>query len=244
MSNIQVFNFESNEVRILMIDGKPWFAAKDVCKVLELTNVGQALSRLDDDERGSFKMMTPGGMQNVAFVDESGFYSLVLSSRKQEAQRFKKWVTRDVLPSIRETGMFGTQKPEKFIPFHLRRQIEHAKSVPVGYFSMLSEMCAVFIAPLEVEGAPTEAMDRILPDISLGKMFCSFLREQGVDSDSLPAYPHKLPNGKIVQAKLYPEDLIGKFRRFVREKWIPEKSQGYLKEKAPELLPYLPKLLK
>lgn len=242
MSNIQVFDFKQNQIRIVFRNNDPWFVAKDVCDVLG-TRVKDVPAIIDEEERGVDSIDTLGGKQNMLIISEAGFYELVLKSRKTEAVTFRKWVTKEVLPSIRKTGSYGTSKPEKFIPFHLRRQIEHAKSVPVGYFSMLSEMCAVFIAPLETEGAPTEAMDKILPDISLGKMFCSFLREQGVDPDSLLTYPHKLPNGKVVQAKLYPEDLIGKFRRFVREKWIPEKSQGYLKEKAPELLPFLPKLL-
>lgn len=83
----------------------PWFVAKDVCDVLELSNVGQALARLDDDEKSSITLNdgTPGN-PNKAIVSESGLYALVLASRKPEAHEFKRWVTHEVLPQIRKTG--------------------------------------------------------------------------------------------------------------------------------------------
>ena len=128
-------------------------------------------------------------------------------------------------------------------PLHYRRQAQHAAKVPVGYFSMVSEMCAVFIAPLEEAGAPIEELDKIIPDISLGRMFCGWLRNNGHDPDTLPTYDHKTPSGITVKAKLYPEELIPSFRNFVRQSWIPAKANTYLSEKAPTLTHYLPKLL-
>lgn len=85
--------------------GEPWFVAKDVCDILELSNVGQALSRLDEDEKNSIILNdgTPGS-PNKAIVSEPGIYSLVLASRKPEAREFKRWVTHEVLPTIRKTG--------------------------------------------------------------------------------------------------------------------------------------------
>lgn len=107
MSNeIQRFEFKGVALRTLTDEnGEPWFVAKDVCDVLELSNVGQALARLDDDEKSSITLNdgTPGN-PNKAIVSESGLYALVLASRKPEAHEFKRWVTHEVLPQIRRTG--------------------------------------------------------------------------------------------------------------------------------------------
>lgn len=91
-------------VRSITIDGEPWFVAADVCAVLEVQNTTDALSRLDDDEKARLNLGLPGGDTNI--INESGLYSLTLGSRKPQAKRFKKWVTGDVLPSIRKTGAY------------------------------------------------------------------------------------------------------------------------------------------
>ena len=103
---IQKFDFRGASLRTLADEaGEPWFVAKDVCDVLELSNVGQALARLDDDEKSSITLNdgTPGN-PNRAIVSESGLYALVLASRKPEAHEFQRWVTHEVLPSIRKHG--------------------------------------------------------------------------------------------------------------------------------------------
>lgn len=107
MSNeIQRFDFKGAALRTLTDEnGEPWFVAKDVCAVLELNNVSQALTRLDGDEKSSITLNdgTPGS-PNKSIVSESGLYALVLASRKPEAHEFKRWVTHEVLPQIRKTG--------------------------------------------------------------------------------------------------------------------------------------------
>lgn len=109
MNELQkVFNYSGNEVRTVLKDGDPWFVAKDVCKVLEISNYRDAVSRLDDDERASVLVDTLGGRQEMAAVNEPGLYNLVFTSRKAEAKTFKKWVTTDVLPSIRKHGAYMT----------------------------------------------------------------------------------------------------------------------------------------
>lgn len=90
-------------------NNEPWFVAKDVCEVLGLNNVTEALRGLDDDERDGFRIPdSTGRMQQTPIINESGLYSLILRSRKPEARRFKKWVTAEVLPSIRKHGMYAT----------------------------------------------------------------------------------------------------------------------------------------
>lgn len=100
------FAFEGEPVRVVTKAGEPWFVLADVCRVLEHSNPSQAASRLDDDERGIISGDTPSGTQDMLAVNESGLYSLILTSRKPAAKRFKKWVTAEVLPAIRRTGAY------------------------------------------------------------------------------------------------------------------------------------------
>lgn len=105
---IQVFEQSGlGSVRVVMQDGEPWFVAKDVCECLELTNTSQTLSYLDDDEKGIITNDTPGGAQEMSIISEPGLYSLILRSRKPEAKAFKRWVTHDILPTIRKTGGYS-----------------------------------------------------------------------------------------------------------------------------------------
>ena len=110
MNKLQIFqNNEFGQVRVINKDGEPWFVAKDVCDILEIANNRDAVSRLDDDERNTVALTdgTPGNPHQT-IVNESGLYSLILGSRKPEARRFKKWVTSEVIPSIRKHGIYAT----------------------------------------------------------------------------------------------------------------------------------------
>jgi len=108
MNALIPLKFEDRDLCAIDRDGEPWFVASDVCAILGLGNVGQALARLDDDERTSITIDDVSqGTPVRMIVSESGLYSLTLRSRKPAAKRFKKWVTHEVLPSIRRTGQFG-----------------------------------------------------------------------------------------------------------------------------------------
>lgn len=106
MSNkVTMFDFDGSDVRVIEdAKGEPWFLAKDICDILGLTNPTMALSNLDEDERAKFNL---GRQGDANIINESGMYSLVMTSRKPEAKKFKKWVTSEVLPSIRKTGRYG-----------------------------------------------------------------------------------------------------------------------------------------
>jgi len=101
-----VFQFESHTVRTIERDGEAWFVAKDVCDVINIANATSAYSRIDEDDRGTALTDTPSGQQNMTIINESGLYSLILRSDKPEAKRFKKWVTSEVLPTIRKHGHY------------------------------------------------------------------------------------------------------------------------------------------
>ena len=100
------FNPSNQPIRVEMIDNEPWFVAKDICEALTIEKYRDAVSRLDDDERGSVVVDTLGGKQSMTAVNESGLYNLIFQSRKPEAKAFRKWVTAEVLPTIRKTGRY------------------------------------------------------------------------------------------------------------------------------------------
>ena len=108
MNEIKIFNnVDFGEIRVMEQQGEPWFSALDVCKALDIGNPSQALTRLDDDEKTTTLISNEAaasGMSQMAFVNEPGLYSLVLGSRKPEAKAFKRWITHEVIPSIRRNG--------------------------------------------------------------------------------------------------------------------------------------------
>lgn len=106
LPKVFTFNPANALIRVQMINDEPWFVANDVCKALSIGNSRDAVSRLDEDERGVSVVPTPSGNQEMNLVNESGLYSLIFQSRKPEAKVFRKWVTSEVLPSIRQTGRY------------------------------------------------------------------------------------------------------------------------------------------
>lgn len=108
-NRLQVFSYEGNEVRTVLRDGEPWWVLKDVCAVLDISNSRDAAVRLDEDEKDDVGITDAiGRQQNTTVISESGLYNVILLSRKPEAKKFKRWVTHEVLPSIRETGLYAT----------------------------------------------------------------------------------------------------------------------------------------
>lgn len=109
-NEIQVWNYESSEVRTVQVNGEPWFVGKDVATILGYNNPRDAISkRVDDEDKGVAKCDTLGGVQDLTIINESGLYSLVLSSKLPNAKKFKRWVTSEVLPSIRKHGSYSVQ---------------------------------------------------------------------------------------------------------------------------------------
>jgi prophage antirepressor-like protein len=137
MSNLSRFEFNSSEVRVLTIDGEPWFVAKDVCAILDVTDVSKALERLEEDEKRVLtrESLDPFTILNrddhtarLSVISESGLYALALSSRKPEAKPFRKWVTSEVLPSIRKTGSYSVAKtPAEMLLEYAKVMVEHER---------------------------------------------------------------------------------------------------------------------
>lgn len=111
MKELQSFIFESQQLRTIKVNDEVWFVGKDVAMILGYAKTANAISQhVDDEDKGVTRMMTPGGKQNIQVINESGMYSLILSSKMPNAKKFKHWITSEVLPSIRKHGAYMTDE--------------------------------------------------------------------------------------------------------------------------------------
>jgi prophage antirepressor-like protein/predicted transcriptional regulator len=153
---LTTFSFESNQIRVVNINIEPWFVAVDVCRALGIANPSDALKRLDDDETqviDSSTLDSNEGIQinnlnmQLSIINESGLYSLVLGSRKPEAKRFKKWVTSEVLPSIRKTGQYKapgrTKQPSRLTTINQAIRVAHSATRLFKAWGYDEENCVI-----------------------------------------------------------------------------------------------------
>ena len=186
-NNLMIFeNPEFGAVRSILIDGEPWFVAADVCKALELEKTNRALSRLDDDEKGAHSVSTPGGRQRMSIISESGLYSLILGSRKPEARAFKRWITHEVIPSIRKHGAYMTDSlldaleahPEAVPEYLNRLRSENARNRELTRRLRLAlpkaEYYDAFVDPADCTNIRTTAKELGVPE----KQFTRYLEEK------------------------------------------------------------------
>ncbi|MDQ7789591.1 MAG: phage antirepressor KilAC domain-containing protein [Clostridia bacterium] len=206
MNQLQrIFNYQGNRVRTTIKDGQPWFIARDVCNILELDNVGQALTRLDDDEKGTIILNdgTPGN-PNMAIVNEPGLYSLILASRKPEARVFKRWVTHEVLPSIRQTGMYAIVP--KTLPEALRAYADEVerRELAEAEVAKLKPKAEFFDAVADSKDAiPIGDAAKVLNcGIGRNRLF-AFLREKGVLMTNNVPYQDYIDRGyfRVIEQK-------------------------------------------
>lgn len=131
LPKVFTFNPSNQPIRVEVINNDPYFVAKDVCQALGIEKHRDAIAKLDEDERGRPLLMdTPSGKQQMASINESGLYNLIFQSRKPEAKAFRKWVTSEVLPSIRKTGTYT-------MPVHTRQRISRGELVNADILSLL-----------------------------------------------------------------------------------------------------------
>ena len=129
MNEVKIFENEKfGEIRTVVINGEPWFVAADVCRALEISNSRDAVQRLDEDEKGVVLTDTLGGQQSMTAINEPGLYVLVLGSRKPESKEFKRWITHDVIPTIRKTGGY-VNNDELFIETYFSQVEESTKAI-------------------------------------------------------------------------------------------------------------------
>jgi prophage antirepressor-like protein len=241
---LKVFEYEDKRpFRIIDRNGEPWFVLGEACRELEIVNASDAATRLDDDEKDSIGITDAIGRNRATvIINESGLYSLILTSRKAEAKRFKKWVTSEVLPSIRRTGGYGGGTPA-----FIRRYNANWDRVDNGHFSVISELAVRLWGRFEQLGhiLADKAADGTenRPDVSVGRLFSSWLKAKHPDvCEEYTYYQHWTPDAEV-PARQYPRRMLPLYLEFVDDVWIPEHAERYLSSRDPAALPYLARLL-
>lgn len=251
---LQIFKYsetDSNhfgDLTTIDIDGEIWFVANQVCKLLDISNPSQTVSSLDEDEKNTITINDrTSGNPNVIIISESGLYALIFKSRKPSAKRFRKWVTKEVIPSIRKTGVYGINRLET--PNFVVRYNENWDRTDKGYFSVIGELFIRLYGRFEKAGytIANKALNgkEIRPDNSVGMLFAKHLETHHPEYANLyKTYKHKFTNGLEFKVRQYENKVLPLFIDYIDDIWIPERAQGYFKERDPLALDYLPKLLK
>ncbi len=207
------FAFVDRPVRMFVEDGEPIIVSADLCGVLEIAHVGRAMSRLDADEKGVRIAHTLGGPQEMAVVTEAGMYRLVMSSRKPQAKAFLRWLTHEVLPSIRRTGSYSTS-----------RVSEAASKIP-----------AVKPGFPAYPWLGTMPIDQI--PLTLNEFFSLYAAYDSGPDGKYKHEPHRLEaallnwigcNGWGAEAARHPARDVWVFRRAVLEEWLGASTPGAL----------------
>jgi len=235
-------------IRTAMINGEPWFYAMDVCKALGIKNGRDAVTRLDGDDVGTTDAVDSIGRKaKLTIVNESGLYDLVFQSRTEASKKFKRWVTKEVLPEIRRTGAYSVFG--KGLPAFVRRFNDNWDRVEQGYFSVISELAIRVYGRFEQLGhhLAEKAPDgkELRPDVSVGKTFAKWLNEFHVNEKAnFKTYKHIFTDiGLEVDARQYPNDLWPLYAEFVDTVWMRDYAPAYLESRDPAALELLPKLL-
>lgn len=242
---LKVFETQEREqFRIIDRDGEPWFVAKDVASILGYSNPQKAI-------RDHCKAAEKVGVNETFTLDpqtivipERDLYRLIIRSKLPTAERFEEWVFGEVLPSIRKTGGYQIGRGT---PVFIARYSANWDKPDTGYFSVINELVVQFWGRLEHAGyiladrAPNGK--EIRPDNAVGRRFSDHLKEHHPELIGGVSYCHHETPEWQGPARQYPLEMLGIFRRFVDEVWIPNHAAEYLATRDPAALPYLQKLL-
>src|SRR6266566_1668517 len=229
-----IFDYQSSQIRVVMRDDIPWFVARDVCNILDITNYRDAVSKLDEDEKGVATTDTPGGPQSILWVNEPGLYRLIFQSRKAEARAFTRWVTHEVLPASRKTGGYATKEyPSKhtltdtFRP----RALENLRRVPDGYFSVMGEL---FKHLYNLEALFDCSLDEnAMIEISVGLRWARYAREVlDIPDQHRCKYPHVCQGGRIERVWAYALHYVTTFDKWLWEAYFPQHFPDYARYRA------------
>ena len=168
-NEIVPFGYDDQLVRTVLIDDTPWFVAKDVCAALGLSDVSMSVSKLDDDEKLVQKIFVSGQNRDMVIINESGLYTLILRSNKPEAKKFRKWVTSEVLPSIRKNGVYD-------IAGTINDRLERIENILLG---LTTELADIKKGQLQISAQP-EITD---PKTAMLYFGGKFLEITGKDGD-------------------------------------------------------------
>ncbi|WP_302815499.1 BRO-N domain-containing protein [Selenomonas flueggei] len=162
-NEVQIFeNAEFGKVRTIVVKDEPWFVASDVCESLGLSNPTVSVNRLDEDERSKFNL---GRQGEVNMVNEYGLYNLILGSRKEEAKKFKRWITHDVIPSIRKTGSYTAKSDDAMQSKRLEVMERNARTRAANLLLKIAERTNIpeYKAVCNAKAAEMVAGEMILP---------------------------------------------------------------------------------
>ena len=200
MNELQIFkSHEFGEIRTTIQNGEPWFVAADVCKALVIKNNRDAINRLDNDEKNTVAL-TDGnrGNPNTTIVNEAGLYSLVLGSRKPEAKAFKRWITHEVLPTIRRTGGY-VNSAEAFIGHYLPHADESTRTMFRAQLKAIEELNAKIEAD-KPKVLFSDAVSSSDTTILVGEM-AKILKQNGVDIGQKRFFEWLRQNGYLIKRK-------------------------------------------
>jgi prophage antirepressor-like protein len=169
------FTYEKYEFRTIIINDAPYFVARDVCNVLGLDDINKALLKLEDDEKLTRKLFVSGQNREFWLINESGLYTLILRSNKPEAKKFRKWVTSEVLPSIRKTGSYETTPS---VPKPITAKALHEKlNLRMGYLDFLVR--ALVSGKVNEDYNLVDAPHTYVTDLMLQPAFADFMANNG-----------------------------------------------------------------
>lgn len=200
MNEMQIFNYQNKQVRTVEKNGEPWWVLKDVCEVLEMdtTQLKKVADRLEPDEKGRNLIPTPGGNQETWIINESGLYNVILRSDKPQAKPFRKWVTSEVLPSIRKHGGYLT--PEK---------VEEALLNPDTLIRLATDLKAEREKRMQLEAQAQKDKPKVLfadavatakTSILIGEL-AKLLKQNGVNIGQNRLFDWMRRNGFLIQRK-------------------------------------------
>jgi len=205
-----IFNYENKQIQVVIENGEPWFVAKDVCDVLEHSDTSKAVSRLDDDEKLTRTLFVSGQNREVWLVNEPGLYSLILTSRKPEAKAFKRWITHDVMPSIRKHGMYAKDElldnPDLLLDVVAKLKEERDKRIAAEQRIELDRPKVIFAEALETSntsiliGELAKILKQNGIDIGQNRLF-ALLREQGYLGRK--GEHHNMPTQRSMDLRLF-----------------------------------------
>lgn len=199
MNNLMIFDYGENKIRTVEIDGAMWFVGKDVAEALGYTNPRKALNdHVDMEDKGVTKRDTLGGVQDMAIINESGLYSLILSSKLPTAKEFKRWVTSEVLPTIRKHGAYAT--PET---------LEEMLANPANMIKVLETLQQEQAARRKLEAQAEEDKPKVLfansveaatTSILVGDM-AKLLRQNGLEIGQKRMFEYLRNNGYLIKQR-------------------------------------------
>lgn len=191
----RIFVFNGKPVRTLVINNEPWFVAKDVCEILEISNPTMALQRLDEDERSKFNL---GRQGETNIVNEPGLYTLILGSRKPEAKQFKRWVTHEVIPTIRKTGGY-VANDDLFIQTYLPNADENTKLLFKTTLQTIRKQNEQ-IAEMKPKALFADAVETSESSILVGEL-AKILRQNGIEIGQNRLFQWLRENGYLCKQK-------------------------------------------